>query len=1076
MVGTAKNRAGAMEACILFVLAAVIGQSLCQLQNQPINGQVGNQNGNYLNVNGGNAGNQGNQWNNAPRLQGQQQQQNLVKQFNQNVDQFAQQNLAGAAARPQNNNNNNRNFNNINNQLPINTGVIGAQVAGNNPNLGNVPNVASNQNQFNAGQGVQGNNAPGALGSVVQPGSSNIQARVQNEAHVNQPQAVVNGAQGQQVNQPNQFNQQNQANQPNQVNQLNAGNQGNQANQPAQGNSQVREEVNVPAVQTEAPHVQQDTGAGQGQSDRRADTIAEDDRQRSARLERPVETINDNNQNGVNGDQRGVIKNVADGVNQNNNPQPNTFNANNNAGGAGYQNFNGGGVNMNDQGRNYQHQQREIGGIRLTWDWSDFAITFDDYGGAEMKVRRAPHSTTGEPWPLPQYYVKKEKRVYKLDKDLFTFKVIGETCDIIQEAVERYRTRVLEDAVEDMYDNLQNAPGTNIDDPALKYDKDMYTKAHVIAKVDIKIRKPCQKFPSVDSDESYDLVVKKARAFIWANEVWGALRGLETFSHIVWRGLDGEDPDDRAKNANLFVKETVISDYPRFPHRGILVDSSRHFFFKETIFDILDGMEQNKMNVLHWHIIDDQSFPYQSEVFPELSRKGAFHPTFVYTQKDIAEIIDYARFRGIRVMPEFDTPGHTYSWGLSRPDLLTQCYQGGSPVKGYLGPIDPTKNSTYKFLRTLFAEVLDTFKDQYIHLGGDEVPLGCWQSNPDVVNFGMELSKQQPEGSQSTYNGYYSSQFDVRKVYEYYENRIMKDLREIGKHRKDGVKFVMWQEVMNNDLQLPNDTIIEVWMGDMADVNRAISMGYQVVYATCWYLDHVEYGTKWPKYYQCDPADNTFGYMIDEKKVLGGEACLWSEYIDNENMMTTLWPRASAVAERLWSAKDVRDLDTAGARLSEHRCRMLNRGLSVAQISGPDYCLKRGIGRSRDKYRTNSTCTSGRCVKSRDGTFVEMDDIEVRQPHRHMKVPECPKVPAQGGLLIFLGTALIILIAVGVGVKSTTGRLAQARICKNRTILILFISVLLIYFMCYTSIWMQVFDFSGSFHKRQDSDLTNDKH
>lgn len=86
------------------------------------------------------------------------------------------------------------------------------------------------------------------------------------------------------------------------------------------------------------------------------------------------------------------------------------------------------------------------------------------------------------------------------------------------------------------------------------------------------------------------------------------------------------------------------------------------------------------------------------------------------------------------------------------------------------------------------------------------------------------------------------------------------------------------------------------------------------------------------------------------------------------------------------------------------------------------------------------------------------------------------QVPAQGGLLIFLGTALIILIAVGVGVKSTTGRLAQARICKNRTILILFISVLLIYFMCYTSIWMQVFDFSGSFHKRQDSDLTNDKH
>ncbi|XP_046550141.1 uncharacterized protein LOC124259963 [Haliotis rubra] len=1047
-----------MEACILFVLAAVIGQSLCQFQNQPINGQVGNQNGNYLNVNAGNAGNQGNQWNNVPRQQGQQQQ-NLVKQFNQNSDQFAQQNLAGAAARPQNNNNNNNNDRNLNNnQQQIHTGVIGAQGIGNNQNQGNIQNVAPNQNQFNAGQGVQGHKEQDP---VVQPGSSNIHARVQNEAHVNPTQAVGNGAQGQQVNQQNNLNQQNQGSQGNQfiqgnqVNQFNAGDQANllnRANLPGQGNSQVREEVNVQPVQTAAPPVQQD--AGQGQNDRRADIIAEDDRQRSARLERPVETGSDNRQNSDNGDKRGVIQNVDDGV-YHNNPQPNNFNNNN--GGGGYQNFNGGGVNMNDQGNNYQHQQREIGGIRLTWDWSDFAISFDDYGGAEMKVRRAPHSTTGEPWPLPQYYVKKEKRVYKLDKDLFTFKVVGETCDIIQDAVERYRTRVLEDAVEDMYDNLQNAPGTNIDDPSLKYDKDMYTKAHVIAKVDIKIRKPCQKFPSVDSDESYDLVVKKARAFIWANEVWGALRGLETFSHIVWRGLDGEDPDDRAKNANLFVKETVISDYPRFPHRGILVDSSRHFFFKETIFDILDGMEQNKMNVLHWHIVDDQSFPYQSEVFPELSRKGAFHPTFVYTQKDIAEIIDYARFRGIRVMPEFDTPGR--SW-----DLVQMEY---SFIQN---------NTCYSYRRKeIKYPSVNTAVGVYNCPAVTDFTLR--QSNPDVVNFGMELSKQQSDNPQSTYNGYYSSQFDVRKVYEYYENRIMKDLREIGKHRKDGVKFVMWQEVMNNDLQLPNDTIIEVWMGDMADVNRAISMGYQVVYATCWYLDHVEYGTKWPKYYQCDPADSTFGYMIDEKKVLGGEACLWSEYIDNENMMTTLWPRASAVAERLWSAKDVRDLDTAGARLSEHRCRMLNRGLSVAQISGPDYCLKRGIGRSRDKYRTNSTCTSGRCVKSRDGTFVEMDDIEVRQPHRRMKVPECPKqVPAQGGLLIFLGTALIILIAVGVGVKSTSGRFAQARICKNRTILILFISVLLIYFMCYTSIWMQVFDFSGSVHKREDSDLTNFKH
>ncbi|ESP03745.1 hypothetical protein LOTGIDRAFT_136955, partial [Lottia gigantea] len=385
------------------------------------------------------------------------------------------------------------------------------------------------------------------------------------------------------------------------------------------------------------------------------------------------------------------------------------------------------------------------------------------------------------------------------------------------------------------------------------------------------------------------LFVKKNRVLIWANEVWGALRGLETFSQIVWKGQD-----DR-----LYVKETVISDYPRFQHRGILVDTSRHFLFKEVIFDIIDAMEANKMNVMHWHIVDDQSFPYKSKVYPDLSKKGAFHPEFVYSLEDITEIIHYARFRGVRIMPEFDSPGHTYSWGLSQPELLTQCYQGSNPVKGYFGPIDPSKNATYTFLKNLFDEILTVFQDTYIHLGGDEVPLQCWSSNPDVTNFGIDLSKK-------------------AIIYNF---RLMKDLRSIGKKRKDGVKFVMWQEVMNNDLQLPNDTLIQIWMGDVMDINRAINLGYNVLYSTCWYLDHVEYGTKWPKYYQCDPADNSM--TVDEKKILGGEACLWSEYVDNENYMTTLWPRASATAERLWSHKDVRDLDSAAIRLQEHRCRML---------------------------------------------------------------------------------------------------------------------------------------------------------
>lgn len=179
-------------------------------------------------------------------------------------------------------------------------------------------------------------------------------------------------------------------------------------------------------------------------------------------------------------------------------------------------------------------------------------------------------------------------------------------------------------------------------------------------------------------------------ATLAAQSVWGALRGLESFSQLLHIAAD---------TMSLRLNLTDIEDAPRFPHRGLLLDTARHYMPMDTIRTLLDGMAYSKLNVFHWHIVDDQSFPYQSQRFPELSRNAAYHPTnAVYTPNDTAAIIQYARLRGIRVLVELDTPGHVRSWGVSHPELLTEC---GGDWAGKLGPLNPAEERVYPFVEEL---------------------------------------------------------------------------------------------------------------------------------------------------------------------------------------------------------------------------------------------------------------------------------------------------------------------------------------------------------------------------------------
>ncbi|XP_060091809.1 beta-hexosaminidase subunit beta [Heteronotia binoei] len=501
-----------------------------------------------------------------------------------------------------------------------------------------------------------------------------------------------------------------------------------------------------------------------------------------------------------------------------------------------------------------------------------------------------PRSTSpfGPVWPLPRSIHISPNRLQLAPK---RFQIVhglgsseGPQCSLLQDAFRRYYEYIFG------YSKWQNRDEKSLAE----------TELAALQVIITSKESDCDKYPDISSDEAYQLSVREPVAVLEAGKVWGALRGLETFSQLVYE-------DDYG---SLFINASDITDFPRFAHRGILIDTSRHFLPLKSILTNLDAMAFNKFNVLHWHIVDDHSFPYQSITFPELSAQGSYSYNHIYTPTDVRLVIEYARLRGIRVLPEFDTPGHTQSWGKGRKDILTACYSGESPSGSY-GPVNPVLNSTYDFMAKLFNEIGTVFPDEYIHLGGDEVDFSCWKSNPDVKEF---VRKQ-------------GIWYSYAKLESYYIDKMLDIVSSINK------KSIVWQEVFDNGAELPPDSVVEVWMGNFyeEELRQVTKEGLSAILAAPWYLDYISYGQDWKKYYRVEPL-SFFGCESQKKLVLGGEACLWGEFVDATNFIPRLWPRASAVGERLWSSKNVTDLEDAYSRLAEHRCRMLRRGIAAQPL------------------------------------------------------------------------------------------------------------------------------------------------
>jgi hexosaminidase len=376
-------------------------------------------------------------------------------------------------------------------------------------------------------------------------------------------------------------------------------------------------------------------------------------------------------------------------------------------------------------------------------------------------------------------------------------------------------------------------------------------------------------------DESYELDITDSGAKLNAPNPLGVMHGLQTFLQLV-----------QITPSGFAVPAVAIKDQPRFPWRGLMIDTSRHFIPLDVMKRNIDGMAAVKMNVLHWHLSDDQGFRVESKKFPKLTEMGS--DGLFYTQEEIREFVAYAHDRGIRVVPEFDMPGHTRSWFLGYPELAS----APGPYKlegGGIDPaMDPTRESTYKFLEKFIGEMAKLFPDAYFHIGGDEVDGKQWNANPQIQEFIHAHGMKNNQDLQA-----------------YFNQRLQKILAKNHKTMEG------WDEILHPDL--PKSIVVQSWRGPQS-LAAAAKQGYSSLLSSGYYLDLM-----WPaaRHYEVDPMSGDAAALSpdQQKLILGGESCQWAEWVTPENIDSHIWPRNAVIAERFWSPQNVTDVASMYERM-----------------------------------------------------------------------------------------------------------------------------------------------------------------
>ena len=423
------------------------------------------------------------------------------------------------------------------------------------------------------------------------------------------------------------------------------------------------------------------------------------------------------------------------------------------------------------------------------------------------------------------------------------------------------------------------------------------------ATLTLKIAGPGATVQSTDEDESYQLHVDSAHATLSAATDVGAMHGMETLLQLVSQ-----------ESGSCTLPAVSIDDAPRFRWRGLMIDVSRHFEPVGVIERTLDGMAVAKLNVFHWHLSDDQGFRAESKKFPKLTEAGSGGE--FYTQDQMREVVAYARARGIRVVPEFDIPGHTSSWVLAYPE-----YGSGETIPElpivfgiHKAALDPTSQNTYKFIDAFIAEMGAIFPDAYFHIGGDENKGADWLANPRIAAFMQKKGFKDPAELQA-----------------YFNQRLLPILTKHGK------KMIGWDEILNP--ALPKDIVIQSWRGEASLVDGA-TQGYSGLLSAPYYLD----GQKTSEtMFLADPVPaDTKLTAAQQQLILGGEVCMWAEQIDPETVDSRIWPRTLAIAERFWSPQTDRDVADMYRRLEPASLELEDVGLT--HISGPQKLRRNLLG------------------------------------------------------------------------------------------------------------------------------------